>query len=89
MSIETNHTFVDRAAGAADHVTEQALGSAQRGVAAARDGSHKLLDRAQQASDRTVTYIKGEPVKAMLMAAAAGAALTALLALLTRPNGHH
>jgi ElaB/YqjD/DUF883 family membrane-anchored ribosome-binding protein len=43
-----------------------------------------MIDRAQMASDATVGYIKDEPVKSMLMAAAAGAVLMGLVGLLTR-----
>ena len=64
--------------------TEQASALAQRGVDAVRDSSQQLRDKALQASDSTVSYIKDEPVKAMLIAAATGAALMAMLSLLTR-----
>jgi ElaB/YqjD/DUF883 family membrane-anchored ribosome-binding protein len=37
-----------------------------------------------RATDSTVNYIKDEPLKAMLIAAATGAALMALMALLNR-----
>jgi ElaB/YqjD/DUF883 family membrane-anchored ribosome-binding protein len=84
MSNATSNHLIDRAAAATDLATEQAIGAAQRGVAAVRSGSQQMLDRAHQASDNTVTYIKGEPVKAMLIAAAAGATLMALVGLLTR-----
>ena len=59
---------------------------ARRGINAVRDGSAQLRDQAVRASDKTVGYIKDEPVKAMLIAAAAGAALMALVALLGRSN---
>lgn len=88
MSMEMQTPLVDRAAIAADHATGQAVGAAQRGVAAVRDGSQHLLDRAHLASDRTVGYIKDEPVKAMLIAAATGAVLMALVGLMTRPRRH-
>ena len=48
-----------------------------------RDGSNQLRVKAAQASDETVNYIKHEPVKSMLMAAATGAALMALVSLFT------
>lgn len=84
MSNDTANSLIDRAATAADNATQQAVGAAHRGVAAVRNSSQHMLDRAHQASDSTVTYIKDEPVKAMLMAAAAGATLMALVGLLTR-----
>lgn len=69
-----------------NRVGEQAGAMAQRGVDAVRDGSAQLREKALQAQDTTVSYIKDEPVKAMLIAAAAGAALMAMLSLMTRSN---
>ncbi len=59
---------------------------AKRGVNAARETSNDLMNKAHQASDSTVSYIKDEPVKAMLIAAATGAALMALMSAMSR-NG--
>jgi ElaB/YqjD/DUF883 family membrane-anchored ribosome-binding protein len=91
MSQEPNSHLIDRAAIAIDHATERAaeqtLGAAQRGVAAMRSGTQHVRDSAQHASDSTVGYIREEPVKAMLIAAAAGAALMALAGLMARPRG--
>ena len=57
---------------------------AQRGLDAVRGSSRQLRDKAQRASETTVTYIKDEPVKAMLIAAGIGAALMALVSLKNR-----
>ena len=84
MNPESTHESIDRAAAASDHAGVQALGMAQRGVSALRDSSHHMLDRASRASETTVSYIRGEPVKSMLMAAAAGATLMALMSLMSR-----
>jgi len=65
---------------------EQASALAQRGVDAVRDRSLQVRDQAVRASDGTLNYIKDEPVKAVLIAAAAGAALMALVGLLRRSN---
>ena len=65
-------------------VRDQAESLARRGLDAVRDTSAQLKERAQQASDTTIGYIKDEPVKAMLIAAATGAALMALIGLLSR-----
>ncbi len=59
---------------------------AKRGVNAARETSNELMSKASQATDSTVSYIKDEPVKAMLIAAATGAALMALMSAMSR-NG--
>ena len=66
--------------------TEQANSLAQRGVDSVRDASQQLRATAHQASDSTVNYIKEEPVKAILIAAATGAALMALISLVSHPR---
>jgi ElaB/YqjD/DUF883 family membrane-anchored ribosome-binding protein len=63
---------------------EQIGALAQRSVDAVRDSSQQLRDKAMHACDSATGYVKDEPVKAMLIAAAAGAALMALLGLMTR-----
>lgn len=67
-----------------NRATEQASALAQRGVDSVRDTSQQLRDKALRASDRTVNYIKDEPVKALLIAAATGAALMAIVNLMSR-----
>ena len=62
---------------------EQVRAMAQRGADAVRDTTQLVRDKAVHASDATVGYIKDEPVKAMLIAAATGAALMALIGLMT------
>jgi len=57
---------------------------AQRGMDAVRDRSLQVREQALRASDNTLNYIKDEPVKAVLIAAAAGAALMVLLGLLRK-----
>ena len=66
------------------HAIDQADALASRGVEAVRDGAQQIRDKAHSVSDSTVSYIKEEPVKAVLIAAAAGAALMALLSLASR-----
>jgi ElaB/YqjD/DUF883 family membrane-anchored ribosome-binding protein len=71
-----------------ERATARAGDIAQRGIEAVRGSSRQLRDKALDASDRTVAYIKDEPVKAMLIAAATGAALMALLNLVSRSRHH-
>jgi ElaB/YqjD/DUF883 family membrane-anchored ribosome-binding protein len=66
---------------------EQASALAQRGLDALHEGTASLRSSARHASDSTAEYIQAEPLKAMLMAAAAGAALMGLVSLLAR-NSH-
>ena len=69
-----------------DRVGRQASAIAQRSADAIRERSQQLRDTALQASDRAVDYIRDEPVRSVLMAAATGAALMGLVALLARSN---
>ena len=65
-------------------VSSQAEAAARRGMDAVRDTSQQLRDKAVQASDMTVAYVKDEPIKAMLIAAATGALLMGIISLMTR-----
>lgn len=67
-----------------NRASEQAMAMAQQGVDAVRDTSRHWREQARYASDRTVTYIRDEPVKAMLIAATAGALVVALAGLVRR-----
>jgi ElaB/YqjD/DUF883 family membrane-anchored ribosome-binding protein len=69
-----------------NRVSSQAEAAARRGIEAVRDTSQQLRDKAMRASDSAVGYVKDEPIKAMLIAAATGAALMGLIALLSRSS---
>ncbi len=77
---DTVRGLQDQAAPLLDRATDVA----KRGVDAARDTSADLINRAGKATDATVGYVKDEPVKAMLIAAAVGAALMALMSAMSR-----
>lgn len=64
--------------------SEQASALTHRGVDSVLDMTHLIRNKALRASDDTVDYIKDEPVKAMLIAAVAGAALMAVVSLFSR-----
>lgn len=74
----------EQAAPLIGRVSAQAEAAARRGLDAVRDTSQQLRDRAMRASDSAVGYVKDEPVKAMLIAAATGALLMGLVAMLSR-----
>ena len=57
---------------------------AHRGVDSVRDASHQLRVKAEHASESTASYIRHDPLKSVLIAAATGAALMALVGLLAR-----
>lgn len=67
-----------------NRATEQASAFAQRGMEAVRQTSQQLRDKAMQASDTTASYIRNDPIKSVLIAAATGAALMALVSLVSR-----
>ncbi|KQV78745.1 hypothetical protein [Rhizobacter sp. Root1221] len=66
---------------AISRIATQAETLARKGLDAVKDGAYQVRDRAQTLGDVTVRYVKDEPVKAVLIAAATGAALMALLSL--------
>ena len=51
-----------------------------------RDAARRLRRRASQASNRALAYVKEEPVKTLLIAAAAGALFMGLLTLMARSD---
>jgi len=81
------HDVRDQAAPALERGSEKLAALAQRSVDAVRGSTQHLKESALRASDNTVSYVKDEPVKSILIAAATGAALMALIGLLTR--SHH
>ena len=73
--------------GAGDrHLASEAETLARRGLDTMRERSAQFRESAVRVSDNTVGYIKDEPVKAILIAAATGAALMALVSLLSRSS---
>lgn len=67
-----------------DRAADRVNALASHGADAVRKGSRQARATARQASDTTVAYVKDEPVKAMLLAAATGAGLLALFNLFNR-----
>lgn len=60
-------------------VSERARGYASDGYDAARERAAALKERSQQAVESTRGYVKDEPIKSLLIAAAVGAAVIALV----------
>jgi ElaB/YqjD/DUF883 family membrane-anchored ribosome-binding protein len=60
-------------------IGKQARGYAHDGVDAARQAASDLRDRGARAVDSTRGYVRDEPVKSLLIAAAVGAAVIALV----------
>ena len=76
----------DEATPALEKASAKAQEVAQKGMDALADASQQLRDRALEASDAAVTYAKDEPMKALLIAAAAGALLMGLLSMMVRSD---
>lgn len=57
-----------------------------RGLDKVRDASGQLREKSLHAKDSATNYIQHEPMKSVLMAAAVGAGLMALVALFSRNN---
>ena len=81
------HEALDSLSVSARRLQADAGHLSQRGLDALRDSSRQVRERAHAAGERTVCYIQDEPVKAVLMAAATGAALMALFSLLGGRSG--
>jgi len=54
--------------------------------ARAREVAEQMRQRALQASNRAATYARDEPMKSLLIAAAAGALLMGLVSLIVRSD---
>ncbi|URI09184.1 hypothetical protein MW290_26835 [Aquincola tertiaricarbonis] len=80
------HELRDTAVPAINRLASEAETLARRGLDTVRERSAQIRERAVRVSDNTVGYIKDEPVKSMLIAAATGAALMALVSLLSRSS---
>ncbi|MCV2360600.1 hypothetical protein LNV08_16625 [Paucibacter sp. TC2R-5] len=77
----------DQASPILHQASDRASNFAHNTVDALRDQSMRLRDQAARAGANTTHYIRAEPVKSVLMAAATGAALMALVSLLNRTRG--
>lgn len=67
-----------------DQASDRASDLAHRGADAVRRAAHQLREGADRASTRTANYVNDEPLKALLMAAAAGAVLAAVLGMVSQ-----
>ena len=73
---ERGPAAISRAAAQVEELTSRAMERA-------REVSNDLRDQANRASDRTVGYIRDEPIKSVLIGVAAGAALAVLVRALS------
>lgn len=87
----TRDELADAAQSAADQASPKLQRARARAEEWAAQGAHRMrdlrddvLDRADRVSSTTVGYVKDEPVKSLLMAAALGAAVALLARTLMR-----
>lgn len=78
------HSASQRVSPLLNRASEQAAALAQRSMDAVRNSTQQIRDKAMHASDTTASYIRNDPIKSVLIAAATGAALMALVSLLSR-----
>ncbi len=78
---ETVPAAFSRAAAQVEEIT-------RRGLDRAKEASMGVRDQVYKAGDRTVGYIKDEPVKSVLIAAATGAAVALLVGWALRSRTH-
>ena len=83
---DTVDELKDHAAPLLDKVGEQAQKLMQQGRQVFSDTSREARDKVLQASDLAVDYAKEEPIKALLIAAAAGALLMGLVSMMARSD---
>jgi ElaB/YqjD/DUF883 family membrane-anchored ribosome-binding protein len=67
-----------------DGAIDRARSIAHQGVDAVLEGSDRLRATVQRAGESTSDYVRHDPVRAVLMAVAAGALLTAVVGVLMR-----
>jgi ElaB/YqjD/DUF883 family membrane-anchored ribosome-binding protein len=70
-----------------DEAGDRIAGLADQGAEALRGTTYAVRERARHASDATLDYIRNEPLRAVLIAAATGAVLMALISLMR--NARH
>lgn len=80
---------IDRVKDSVDDMRSTAQNYIDRGTTAVREGSAKLKDSVSHLTDKTATYVSEQPVKSILMAAAAGAAIAILAGLMTSSRSRH
>lgn len=87
LNASENSSTLSDGALSSDHHTADAINTFfKNGVDSVVHTSHQLRDGAKSASEKTVHFIQEEPIKSVLIAAATGAALIALVGMVRRPS---
>lgn len=82
-SVEQVGDLAEQVVHCAEHALKSTQGVANETLDNVRSTSRQLIHKAQRASDSTADAIRDDPVKAILIAAATGAALMALVSLVS------
>jgi ElaB/YqjD/DUF883 family membrane-anchored ribosome-binding protein len=86
---QTLHTLMNDVSPALGRMADQVAALSRQGVHAVQATSHQVGDTVHHASDKTLGYIRNEPVKSVLMAVALGATLVTVFHLISRPHHAH
>lgn len=89
QATDNANAALDTTQNAASQALDSVGRAMEHGMDRVRETSQHVRDSAARASVCTTNYIRHDPVKSVLIAAATGAALTALVSLLTRSNSRH
>ena len=84
--IKTAAQDVNHALNNVSQAADQLSDLAQQGMDSLRAGSKEMGEQARRASQLTAAYIRNEPIKSVLVAAAIGAAAMALYGLLRKSH---
>jgi ElaB/YqjD/DUF883 family membrane-anchored ribosome-binding protein len=84
--VEKSTRLVEQASESANQAIQSTRQVANEALESVRETGRHLRVKAEHASDNTVSYIKHEPVKSVLIAVATGAVLMALIGVLTRSH---
>lgn len=86
---DTSANLVNQTTHAADQAIKATQQLANNAMERIVNTSHQLRVKADHASESTANYIKHEPIKSILIAAATGAALMALISLISGNRSRH
>ena len=78
------HNLVQEVSPTLTNMAERVAQMSRHSVAAMKNGQHQISNSLHDAKDSTVSYIRHEPVKSVLIAAALGATVVTVFNLLTR-----
>jgi ElaB/YqjD/DUF883 family membrane-anchored ribosome-binding protein len=86
---QTLHSLLHEMSPALSRMADQLTHLSRHGISAMEHSGHQVSHQIHHASDRTLGYIRNEPVKSVLVAVAVGAALMTALSVFSRSSGPH